>query len=218
MSQSSTGPWRALAAPAARVAVLLCVLPLAVIASESKPAVQDLVGARGSSIEAYLTGKGYERVGVTSPSSPEYWREPGSRKCVAVRTANGKVKSVEYASAKTCEKAAAYRPAPPPPAKGGFPTVCGVEVDGKTYRYRCTVDGSPAGGPGKTLLSFPDNRVAMEWLGGERVRVVFEGMVPQDTTFATKDGLTRFTAWDKPYFFFSDRTRAAAEVRALKAK
>jgi hypothetical protein len=39
----------------------------------------------------------------------------------------------------------------------GFHTVCGVTVDGKPYRHKCTVEGAGPGGPGETTLHFPDN-------------------------------------------------------------
>ena len=40
----------------------------------------------------------------------------------------------------------------PAPGRGGFATVCGVIVDGKTYRYKCTVEGAAPGGRGEYLL------------------------------------------------------------------
>ena len=126
------------------------------------------------------------------------------------------MRSVSYEPASRCEQAAAYEPMPPKPGKGGFSTVCGVTADGKDYRYRCTVDGVAVGQKGTTTLHFPDNRVALEWLGGDRVRITFAGMVPQDGTFVTTDGVTKFTAWDKPYFFVSDRTKAAVQLKQLR--
>jgi hypothetical protein len=214
MRDESTTWSRTIAVAAGVIAI--GILPAAATASAPVAALQDLVGAKGSSGETALTHRGYALVGVTSPTSPVYWREPGTGRCVGVRTADGRVRAVDYVAEATCERAAAYRPSSPPPGKTGFFTVCGTTVDGKTYRYKCTVEGVAVGRPGRTVLHFPDNRVDLQWLGGDRVRATFAGMVPRETTFATTDGTTRFDAWDKPYFFVSDRTRAAAEVKAFR--
>jgi hypothetical protein len=64
---------------------------------------------------------------------------------------------VVHAANAECEKAAANKPKAPAPSATGFHTVCGVTVDGKPYRYKCTVEGAGPGGPGETTLHFPDN-------------------------------------------------------------
>jgi len=111
--------------------------------------------------------------------------------------------------------AAAVGPAAPAPSKAGFSTVCGVTVDGKEYRYRCTVEGAAAGTTGTTVLKFPDNTVTFAWLGGNKATATFAGMVPQPIAFSTADGTTRFTFEDRVYFFVSDRAAAAAALRTL---
>jgi hypothetical protein len=103
----------------------------------------------------------------------------------------------------------------PPPSAFGFSTVCGVTVDGKDYRYRCTVEGAAAGEDGETVLSFPDNTVTITWLGGDKAMATFAGMVPREITVATADGVTRFPFEDKVYFYTSDRAKAAAEIERL---
>ena len=104
----------------------------------------------------------------------------------------------------------------PAPSKTGFSTVCGLTVGGQEYRYKCTVEGVAAGAPGETVLHYPDNTVTLRWLGGGKATATFAGMVPKDITFSTADGVTRFPFEDKVYFFASDRSVAAAQLRTLR--
>jgi len=108
------------------------------------------------------------------------------------------------------------RPAAPAPSPTGFATVCGVTVEGRDYRYRCTVEGVAAGQPGSTTLHFPDNTVTTTWIASGRATATFAGMVPQDITVSTADGMTRFPFEDKVYFYASDRTTAAAQLKTLR--
>lgn len=112
--------------------------------------------------------------------------------------------------------AAPSGPAAPAPSKTGFSTVCGVSVGGKDYRYKCTVEGAAPGSTGKTVLHFPDNTVTLTWLAGGKATATFEGMKPQGITIATADGVTKFPFEDKVYFFVSDRTRAAEEIKKVR--
>jgi heat shock protein HslJ len=107
-------------------------------------------------------------------------------------------------------------PSAPPPSESGFSTVCGVTVGGQEYRYTCTVEGVAAGTSGETVLHFPDNTVTLQWLGGGTATATFSGMVPKDITFSTADGATRFTFEGKVYFFASDRSVAAAQLKTLR--
>jgi len=112
-------------------------------------------------------------------------------------------------------RAADSGPAAPAPSATGFSTVCGVTVGGQDHRYRCTVEGAQAGGPGSTVLSFPDNTVTINWLGGGKATATFTGMVPMSVTISTADGVTRFPFEDKVYFYASDRATAAAQLDSL---
>ena len=106
-------------------------------------------------------------------------------------------------------------PEAPAPSASGFSTVCGVTVDGKEYRYRCTVEGVEPGASGQTTLHFPDNAVTLEWRGEGRAAATFEGMNPRDVGVTTADGVTRFEFDGKPYFYVSDREAAAAALKEL---
>ncbi|MEZ5285378.1 MAG: hypothetical protein R2712_11350 [Vicinamibacterales bacterium] len=100
----------------------------------------------------------------------------------------------------------------PAPSATGYATVCGVTVEGKEYRYRCTVEGDAPGSTGTTALHFPDNDVTIAWHGGGKATATFAGMVPMDITIATEDGVTRFPFEDKVLLRPTAR-RAAAEAQ-----
>jgi hypothetical protein len=191
---------------------------VALAADEPVPALQDLMGAKGASVETALTTRGYayQGRGEGTRSDFEYWRESKTKACVAVRYRNNKVQAVVRAEDADCVKAAANRPAAPAPTAAGFSTVCGVSVDGKEYRYKCTVEGAAPGASGKTTLHFPDNSVTLEWHGSGKASATFEGMNPQDVSVTTAEGVTRFTFEDKPYFYVSDRAAAAAALKTLQ--
>lgn len=111
---------------------------------------------------------------------------------------------------------AAGGPSAPAPSATGFATVCGVTVGGKDYRYRCAVEGAAPGSSGTTALHFPDNAVTITWLSGGKATATFSGMVPQDITVTTADGVTRFPFENKVYFYVSDRAKAASELKTLR--
>lgn len=92
-----------------------------------------------------------------------YRREPQTANCVDVRYRDNRVTAVVHAANAECEKAAVNKPKAPAPTATGFHTVCGVTVDGKPYRYKCTVEGAGLGGPGETTLHFPDNTPGCLW-------------------------------------------------------
>jgi hypothetical protein len=104
----------------------------------------------------------------------------------------------------------------PTPSPTGFSTVCGVKIEGREYRYRCTVEGVAAGQAGDTVLHFPDNTVTITWLAGGRATATFEGMVPKDVAVSTVDGVTTFAFEGKVYFYASDRATAAAQLKTLR--
>ena len=187
-------------------------------ADEPVPALQDLMGAKGASVETSLTGKGYTFLGrgEGTRSDFQYWREPQTAKCVGVRYRNNSVTAVIHAPNAECEKAAANKPKAPAPTAKGFHTVCGVTVDGKPYRYKCTVEGAEPGGPGETTLHFPDNTVTLKWLGAKKASATFAGMNPFDVDVTTTEGTTQFVFEGKPYFWVSDRRAAELELQSLR--
>jgi hypothetical protein len=187
-------------------------------AEEPVPALQDLMGAKGVWVETALTGRGYAFLGrgEGGRSDFQYWREPQTAKCVGVRYRDNRVTAVVHAANAECEKAAANKPKAPAPTATGFHTVCGVTVDGKPYRYKCTVEGGGPGGPGETTLHFPDNTVTLKWLGANRASATFAGMEPSDVDVTTTEGMTQFIFEGKPYFWVSDRRAAELELQSLR--
>jgi hypothetical protein len=176
------------------------------------------MGAKGASVETSLTGRGYTFLGrgEGAQSDFQYWREPKTAKCVGVRYRDNRVTGVVHAANAECEKAAVNKPKAPAPTATGFHTVCGVTVDGKPYRYKCTVEGAGPGGPGETTLHFPDNTVALKWLGAKKASATFAGMKPFDVDVTTTEGMTQFIFEGKPYFWVSDRRAAELELQSLR--
>jgi hypothetical protein len=202
---------------AAVVAVSL-VAGVSLAADEPVPALQELMGAKGASVETSLTGRGYTYLGQGEGgrSDFQYWREPQTAKCVGVRYRDNRVTAVVHAANAECEKAAVNKPKAPAPTATGYHTVCGVTVDGKPYRYKCTVEGAAPGGPGKTTLYFPDNEVTLNWLGARRASATFAGMKPFDVDVTTAEGMTQFIFEGRPYFWVSDRRAAELELQSLR--
>jgi hypothetical protein len=130
--------------------------------------------------------------------------------CIIVRTAQGRYQSIVTAPAFDCRGGAAD--SAPTPGPSGFATVCGVTVEGRPYRYRCTVEGAAPGGRGRTVLRYPDQTITLNWRDGRRVNVTFEGMKPQPLTYNTAEGATQFMFEGKTYFYISDRDMARMEV------
>lgn len=192
----------------------------AALAQDPAPGLQDLVGVRGSSGEQALQERGYRFVKGEKSGSDSYtnWRNARTGQCVIVRTANGRYQALVTAPAFDCQDGAAEgAPAPGPGASGSrFATVCGAIVDGKTYRYKCTVEGAAPGGPGKTVVRYPDQTITLSWRGPKRGNATFEGMKPQPVTFTTAEGTTEFIFEGKTYFYVSDPGAARMEVRNFR--
>lgn len=188
----------------------------AALAQDPAPGLQDLVGARGSSGEEALRDRGYTYVKgeKSGAGSYTYWREARTGQCIVVRTAEGRYQSLVTALKSSCQDGAAE--SAPAPKAGGFATVCGVIVDGKTYRYKCTVEGAAPGGRGKTVLHYPDQNITLTWRGKSRGNATFEGMKPQQVTFSTSEGNTQFIFEGKTYFYTSDPGAAEMEVKHFK--
>lgn len=202
---------------AGTLAVILLLAPAAQ-AQDPAPRLQDLVGARGSSGEQVLEKRGYTfiRTEKSGNDSYTYWREARTGQCITVRTAEGRYQSLVKAPDFDCKGGSAHAAAP---AQGfdehgsRFATVCGVTVDGKPYRYKCMVEGAAPGGRGKTIVHYPDQKIILNWRGGKRVGVTFEGMKVQQTTFNTSEGNTQFVYEGKTYFYVSDPAAAEMEVK-----
>jgi hypothetical protein len=203
---------------------LAAVLLLAQAAHAQDPAsgLQDLVGAKGSSGEQALQQRGYTFVkGEKSGSdSYTYWRQRQSGQCISVRTAEGRYQSLVTTPSFDCQGGSAGGA----PAKGSdaqpshFATVCGVTVEGKPYRYKCTVDGVAPGKKGKTVLHYPDQNITLDWHGNKRVGVTFEGMKEKQTSYRTSEGSTQFVFEGKTYFYVSDPGAAEMEVKNFRGQ
>jgi hypothetical protein len=192
----------------------------AALAQDPAPGLQDLVGARGSSGEQALQERGYKFVKGEKSGGDSYtnWRHARSGQCITVRTAQGRYQSIVTSPAFDCRGGAAESaPAPGPGASGGrFATVCGATVEGKLYRYKCTVEGAAPGGPGKTVVRYPDQNITLNWRGPRRASVIFEGMKPQSVRPSTSEGTTQFVFEDKTYFYVSNRDAARMEVQNFR--
>ena len=188
-------------------------------AQDPAPGLQDLVGARGSSGEQALQERGYKFIKGEKSGSDSYtnWRNARTGQCVIVRTAEGRYQSLVSAPAFDCQGGAAESaPAPGGGSGGRFATVCGATVEGKLYRYKCTVEGAAPGGPGKTVVRYPDQNITLNWRGPRRASVIFEGMKPQSVRPSTSEGTTQFVFEDKTYFYVSDPGAARMEVRNFR--
>lgn len=194
-------------------------------AQQPAPGLQDLVGARGGSGESALAQRGYQFVKAekSGHDSYTYWRQERGGQCVIVRTAQGRYQSLVNAPRADCKGGASAGtgtdgvPAPGFDEHGSrFDTVCGVIAAGKTYRYKCLVEGAAPGGHGKTVLHYPDQKITLRWPGGKRVDVEFEGMRVQHLTFTRSEGNTQFIYEGKPYFYVSDPGAAEMEVKHFK--
>ena len=108
------------------LAVSLRAGPLA--ADEPVPALQDLMGAKGASVETSLTGRGYTFLGQGggARADVQYWREPQTAECVGVRYRDNRVTAVVHAANAECEKAAVNKPKAPSLTATGFHTVCSM--------------------------------------------------------------------------------------------
>jgi hypothetical protein len=189
-----------------------------VFAQEPVPGLQDLVGAKGAGGEQTLQGRGYTwvRTEKSDDAAYGYWRGNENGRCIVVRTSEGRYASIVYAPDSDC-KAGQTAPAAGHVGPNAFDTVCGVIVDGKTYRYKCKVEDVYAGAnKTRSILHFPDQTIEMVWKPGNQVELHFEGMVPATAKYATAEGETNFVFEDKTYFYISDKGMARSEVENFR--
>lgn len=150
----------------------------------------------------------------------DYWREDRTGRCVSVHSSNAQVHDLTYAPAFDCgDEAAAQQPAygMENNHQDEFRTVCGVIVQGQTYRYLCDVKDYYNGRHKvATDLRFPDMTVGLTYQPGNRVILNFEGMTQQHARYAVHEGETNFRFEDKTYFFYSDPAAARWEVQNFR--
>ena len=194
-----------------------------VSAQEEVSALEDLVGLRGGPGMAAVAQRGYENVGGEKGGggSYTYWREARTSKCVIVRVADGRVESIVYAPKSDCERiesGGGEGSASGADAEGTFETVCGVIVDGETYRDRCKVRNEGCEGEGhcRTILTYPDNELRLDWGKNHEVKVTIEGLEPVDATTTFESGQTRFEMDGKTYFFYRSQDRARKELAKFR--
>ena len=190
----------------------------AAYADTPAPGLQDLVSVRGSGGETEMEKRGYTvvRSDVVGDSERRmYWRETSTGRCVAVRLADGRYQALTEVPREDCAASTAGPAAPL--AADAFATVCGVLVNGKTYRYKCTVSGAAPGGPGETVLNYPDQKITLKWLAPKRLAVTFEGMKPQELGYVQAEGNIEFNYEGSVYMYTYNRESAALEVKNFRA-
>lgn len=195
--------------------------PSLVAAQERAGQLDALIGSSAAAGEAQLTYWGYENVGAsrTGDSSFTYWRQPRTARCLVVRTTNGLYASLVFAPDTECQEHQVVPPPPPvPDTEENFATVCGVEAEGKTFRYRCRAryEGCKGEGYCRTIVTYPDNELRIVWGEGERIEVTARGTSPVKTTFSVVDGQTRFVLSGRTYLFYRVFERAQREVANFK--
>ena len=192
-----------------------------VSAQDPAPSLQDLVGARGGDGEYQLEQRGYTflRTEKSGDSAYSYWRENENGQCIVVRTTEGRYASIVFAPAFDCQGGGsdASQSGEGYDRKDEFQTVCGVIVNGQTYRYKCkAVDFYRGSENLKTALHYPDQTVRLVWKSGNEVVLHFEGMKAQHARYSRSEGETNFYFEDKTYFYISDTRMAEMEVRNFR--
>lgn len=194
------------------------------LAQQPVRALTDLIGARGRDGEYQLEQRGYRFVGAeqSGDSAYTYWRESRTGQCVVVRTADGRYAAISYAPDLDCKNAErpAQAPAPPPAAAGedSWETVCGVESGGQTYRYRCHLrnEHCNSGGPCRTRLYLPDNKLVITWHSDGSADVESEGANAERCAMEERDGQTRFRYGGNQWFVYRSSDWAARELAKMK--
>lgn len=193
---------------------LFCCFSLAIpppAMAEKVPGLHDLVGAKGADGEVQLEKRGYSFMQMRQDEQVNdmFWREERSKRCVRVKVDNGRYTALLYTKDADCHKPSVDT-APKTP---GMATVCGVTVENKPYRWKCTVEGVAPGSKGNTLVHYPDQKITLKWRGPNKASVTFEGMKPQTLAIANSEGNTQWTFEGKTYHYTSDPEAAALEVK-----
>jgi hypothetical protein len=74
--------------------------------AQTAPGLGDLIGARGSSAESELQARGYEF--ATNLGSAALWWNAKTKACVSVAVDEGRVQSIQQASASDCGKSESH--------------------------------------------------------------------------------------------------------------
>ncbi len=74
--------------------------------AQTAPGMGDLIGARGSSVESELQARGYEF--ATNLGSAALWWNAKTKACVSVAVDQGRVQSIQQASASDCGKSESH--------------------------------------------------------------------------------------------------------------
>jgi len=190
-----------------------------VLADGPVPNLQDLVGARGRDGETQLQQRGYRfvRTEKSDDSAYGYWREGGSNKCVCVRTTQGRYASIVYAMDFDCRTGAGEKN-PNQDRKGAeqFNSVCTVEVNGKTYRYRCKIEEYLQDGHRvRTVLHYPDITLELLWHDQGKVTVRTQGLTDRQARFTRNGDKIKISAGQKNYEYISTPERAGRAYEDL---
>ncbi len=192
------------------------------LAQDTVPSLQDLIGARGRDGQYQLERRGYTFIKAEpqADSVYSYWQEQENGQCVVVRTTDGRYASIAYAMASSCQgggSQAAPHYEENYDRKDEFETVCGVMVDGEDYSYKCKAMDFYSGSKKiRTALHYPDQVIRLTWKSGNQVVLHFEGMTPQHAASSTSEGETNFIFEGKTYYYFSNKGRARSEVQNFR--
>jgi hypothetical protein len=74
--------------------------------AQTAPGMGDLIGARGSSVESEMQARGYEF--ATNLGSAALWWNAKTKACVSVAVDEGRVQSIQQASASDCGKSESH--------------------------------------------------------------------------------------------------------------
>jgi hypothetical protein len=85
--------------------------------AQTAPGMGDLIGARGSSVESELQARGYEF--ATNLGSAALWWNAKTKACVSVAVDQGRVQSIQQASASDCGKSESHSSSSNSSAGGG---------------------------------------------------------------------------------------------------
>ncbi len=189
-------------------------------AQDSVPNLQDLIDVKGGSAEGQMERRGYRWVHTvkSNNSADSYWRESLNGRCVAVRTTDGRYASIAYTQDIDCIVSNQGNNEQEHDGQGdGFETVCGVIVDGKSYRYRCNVDDTYEGDQKtKTLLHFPDQTMELQWQPNNEVLIRQKDLKDRTAHYSTLEGETNFRSDGNTYFYISNRDAARLEVENFR--
>lgn len=76
------------------------------VSAQTVPGLGDLIGARGSSAESELQARGYEL--ATHVGSAAQWWNASTKTCASVAVDEGRVQSIQQASASDCGKSESH--------------------------------------------------------------------------------------------------------------